>query len=371
MVGSEQLAVPVQETGDASILREELIAALNRKIDAVLGPLLPPGSSCALLDFPNHNNPGDNAMWLGTVSYLRRRGLRIRYVCDVATYDHRCLTRRLRKGGVIICHGGGNFGDLYPVHQRFRERVISECPDHQVVLMPQTIHFKDPGSLQRAKQVLEGHSNLTILARDQRSFEIASSAFRAPSWLCPDIAFALGPIRRPTLPSREIVWALRSDVEVLREPLPSLEEDAEQVQWLDPSYTRLDRINRFLHRRMAEHSRDLKDLSVPFGWVCELLARRRVAHGCRMLSRGQVVVTDFMHGHILSVLLGVAHVLLDNSYGKSRRLYQTWTAGCELARWADSPAEALVIARELVHTSRGGGEHVALRHPRYGAGDWP
>jgi pyruvyl transferase EpsO len=65
------------------------------------------------------------------------------------------------------------------------------------------------------------------------------------------------------------------------------------------------------------------------------------------LLRGRAVVSDRLHAHVLSVLLGLPHVLLDNNYGKVRAVYDTWTSACELAHWVDSPEEALAIARGL------------------------
>jgi pyruvyl transferase EpsO len=63
-----------------------------------------------------------------------------------------------------------------------------------------------------------------------------------------------------------------------------------------------------------------------------------------MLGAAACVVTDRLHGHILSVLLGIPHVVLDNSYGKVRSFYETWTAQSDLVDWADSPAEAVHLA---------------------------
>ena len=66
-----------------------------------------------------------------------------------------------------------------------------------------------------------------------------------------------------------------------------------------------------------------------------------------MLSKGRAVITDRLHAHILCVLLGIPHVVLDNSYGKVRSFYDTWTSDCDLAYWSDSAAEALTIALAL------------------------
>ncbi|UIF89512.1 polysaccharide pyruvyl transferase family protein (plasmid) [Cupriavidus necator] len=41
----------------------------------------------------------------------------------------------------IVFHGGGNLGDLYPLHDNFRKLVIKRYPNNKIVILPQTIHF--------------------------------------------------------------------------------------------------------------------------------------------------------------------------------------------------------------------------------------
>jgi exopolysaccharide biosynthesis predicted pyruvyltransferase EpsI len=76
----------------------------------------------------------------------------------------------------------------------------------------------------------------------------------------------------------------------------------------------------------------------------DLLARQRLAYGCRLLSRGRAVLTDRLHGHLLSLLLDIPHVLLDDRYGKLRSFYGTWTKTSPLVSWASSPEEARMLA---------------------------
>ena len=57
------------------------------------------------------------------------------------------------------------------------------------------------------------------------------------------------------------------------------------------------------------------------------LATARVARGLRLLSRGQTIATDRLHGHILALLLDIPHVVFDNDYGKIGRYVATWTQG--------------------------------------------
>lgn len=50
----------------------------------------------------------------------------------------------------------------------------------------------------------------------------------------------------------------------------------------------------------------------------------RFCRGYSLLSGARRVVTDRLHGHILSCLLGKPHVLLDNSYGKNGSFFKSW-----------------------------------------------
>jgi exopolysaccharide biosynthesis predicted pyruvyltransferase EpsI len=70
-----------------------------------------------------------------------------------------------------------------------------------------------------------------------------------------------------------------------------------------------------------------------------------------MLSEGRVVVTDRLHGHILCLLLGIPHIVLDNSYGKLRSFDETWTRTSTLTHWAASLDDAVQLAHRLASTS--------------------
>lgn len=331
------------------LTRDEVIGSLTKKIDEVLQPLLPDGSSCALLDFPNHSNVGDSAIWLGEKAYLRRHEVRIVYSCDLRTYSSAWLAKRLGKGTIIL-HGGGNFGDLWSSHQRFRERVLEDFPSHRVIVMPQTIYFADHESLKRAKRIMDGHPDVTLLVRDQRSLEFARNEFQAQSLLCPDMAFALGALRSAGSPQHDVLTLLREDKESRwRDHAPFLKRSLEpdRVNWLTEPPSAFSRAWWWLIRQMGLHPRKLCWLAEPLSSAFDGLAIRRLRRGCRILSRGRVVITDYLHGHILSLLLGIPHVVLDNSHGKISVFYQTWTKPCELGEWADSLKEAETKAATL------------------------
>src|SRR4051794_15864043 len=121
---------------------DPLIRGLSRTIDEVLDPLLSPGTRCALLDFPAYSNVGDSAIWVGERAWLARRGCPVVYACDTGSFSVEHLRRRAPD--VILLQGGGNFGDLWVEHQRFREWVIQNFHDRRIIQMPQTAHFQYP-----------------------------------------------------------------------------------------------------------------------------------------------------------------------------------------------------------------------------------
>ena len=70
-----------------------------------------------------------------------------------------------------------------------------------------------------------------------------------------------------------------------------------------------------------------------------------------MLQSARVVVTDRLHGHVLSLLLDIPHVVIGDRNGKLRRFIDTWTSSSTLLHWADSADEADRLANGLLQCS--------------------
>jgi pyruvyl transferase EpsO len=330
-----------------------LVASLCRRIDEVLRPLIPGGAACALVEFPDYANVGDSAIWLGQRRWLRRSGIRTAYASTMATYDRDVLAARVGSG-VILLQGGGNLGDLWQRHQQFRERVIADFPEHRIIQLPQTITFQNLENLRRARAVFNAHPNLTLLVRDRRSLELARNEFRVTSLLCPDMAFLLGTLRRPAPPQVEVLWLARSDKES-RGAWPRFDKaGAGRLDWRVDEVSGMVTAARFLTQQIAHRGRAVRPAWACQPWLFDVIAQQRLTRGCRILTRGRVVVTDRLHGHILCLLMGIPHVILDTAFGKIRAFYDTRTAGCALTHWAHSAEEALAKATTLVSGLVGG-----------------
>ena len=323
-----------------------IVERLRDQVRATLFPLLAGHETGALIDFPDHSNVGDSAIWAGALAALGDAGIDIRYRCDPETYNRRHLERSVPAGPVFI-NGGGNLGDVWRRHQRLREQVLRDFPDRPIVQLPQTVHFQHPENLDAARRAFDAHVNFTLLVRDHISLELTQREFRTPSALCPDMAFYLGRLHREQPPDVGILWLRREDRESAagRVAVPS---GVMVCDWLDERVPVLRRVRRVLRPIAGREPRSLHVMNRALGAAYDRQAQQRLREGCRLLGRGNVVITDRLHAHILCLLLGIPHVLLDNSYGKVRRVHDTWTTDAPQVRWAASPAEAVAAARSLL-----------------------
>jgi pyruvyl transferase EpsO len=322
-----------------------IIERLRDQVRATVFPLAAGYETCALLDFPDHSNVGDSAIWAGAVAALGDAGIDIRYRCNPETYDRRHLRRSVPAGPIFI-NGGGNLGDVWRRHQRLREQVLRDFPERPIVQLPQTVHFQHPENLDAARRAFDGHVNFTLLVRDHVSLELVRSEFRARNALCPDMAFYLGRLPREQPPDVDILWLRREDRESAG--TGAVPSDVLVCDWLDERIPALRRVRRVLRPLASREPRSLGVMGRALGAAYDRQAQQRLREGCRLLARGKVVITDRLHAHILCLLLGIPHVLLDNSYGKVRRVHDTWTADAPHVRWAASPAEAVTAARSLL-----------------------
>jgi exopolysaccharide biosynthesis predicted pyruvyltransferase EpsI len=193
------------------------------------------------------------------------------------------------------------------------------------------------------------------MVRERNSLDWARERLQVPVALCPDLAFALGPLDRDPA-ACELLWLLRSDREGRGQTPPEPGPGEERTDWPRRALRRPRggglrpwlAANRRLGAWMSTDGRLAAMLWRASAATFAPIARRRLRAGTRLLSRGRVVITDRLHGHVLALLLGIPHVVLDNIYGKCRAVWETWTADFALVRWADGPDVAREIARDLL-----------------------
>ena len=308
------------EAADSSCLDRELIERLRGAIDSALSPILESSSAYALIDFPDHSNVGDSAIWLGEIAWLEAHGSPPpAYVCTCESYNAAELRSSLPEG-LILIHGGGNFGDLWPRHQALREQVCRDFPDRRIIQLPQSVYFDDLERAVDARSAFSAHANVTILARDHQS-AARMEDFGCHVVLCPDMAFYLSQINIDIKPDFFITTLFRDD------------KESSDGKWAH-------RMLAGIHNSdwLAEDSSALRTLRIYLaqkeGRVKSYnrVAEYRLARGISLLCRG-----DRLHAHIICLLMGKHHLMVDNIYGKIGAFFQSWTSGSSLASMASAP----------------------------------
>lgn len=293
-----------------------------------LEPIFAGASEWDLADFPHHFNCGDHAIWLGCLKVAEAFDVAVNTTTSSSTYRR----DKLNADGPIVINGGGNFGGLYPHHDELRIRILTDFPNRPIVQMPQSLELANSEIVERMKRAIGSHRDFTLLVRDHRSLAIARSEFDCRIALVPDAAFALGRLEREA-PSEDVVVQARQDDEAAAER--QLGRPA--VDW---------NTTPLLSRRNVMRTAVAAAGTVPmFGLgptMANRFAQQNLQWAIQMLSRGRVLVTDRLHGHVIATLCGIEHVVVNDKYGKVRALWEAWTHESPTATfvptWGDAEA---------------------------------
>lgn len=297
-----------------------------------------------LVDFPNHANVGDSAIWAGEKQILKELGVTIRYQCDFKTYNRQKLAAAGR--GPVLIHGGGNFGDVWPDHEAFRLQIVRDFPDRKVVQLPQSVFYSSTDAMEKSAEVFRKHSDFMVLTRDAQSQQVITGQMGLRGMLCPDSAFFLQ-LERTQKPSVDVLCLKRTDHETAGEELSSAAENVPCVDWLEDIAWPGLKVLSVMETWHTHFPNKLNCLEGLMQTQYDTLAWRRIQKGLAMLSRAKVIVTDRLHAHILCLLCGIPHVLIDNNYGKLRSYYEAWTGTSAITYWAKTFEEGIRAAEKL------------------------
>ncbi len=273
-------------------------------------------ANIAYIDFPLYGNVGDQYIFLGAASFLKDNGNKIQYASSLYGYSTKGAKKNINAETIILCGGGGNFGDLYRKHQNLRNKIVSDFPDNLIIFLPQSIHYKSDDYLSSDMSLLKKHKNLIIMARDEMSFDLLKG-FQLNAILTPDTAHYLynGYIKKHT-PGKKCLYLLRKDKEATKED--DKYSDKKSVDWVDLlSYFDKKVCIRIL-KWMSKISRLFKinDFSYYPAIVYYKIVRFRIDH---YILRYDKVITSRLHGYIIALLNDCEVETLDNSYGKIKK----------------------------------------------------
>lgn len=317
---------------------------------AALNGLIPAGKGCVLLDYPNHSNVGDSAIWLGEHYVLKRAGVRVEAIGDLFYDSWDDIASRI-DNHIILIHGGGNFGDLWSKHQEFRERICKSFPANRVIQLPQSIYFGEMENRIRSREIFNAHSDFHLLVRDHASLEIAKEFAPGRSHLVPDAAMCLAHYSGTRSGHQyDMLLLLRTDGESSRVrggggfDIPD-DLRVNSVDWLDEEFGLWHRYYKRLKQVDIEKRPLLRGmLNGLINGAAAGLARNRVQRGIDLIRNARVVVTDRLHTVILSWLCGIPVFFSDNTYGKLNSVVSCWLPNHSGIHRCETHAEAVAGA---------------------------
>ncbi len=244
------------------------------------------------------------------------------------------LRRRIRPEDVITLVGGGNTGDMYDDIQYLRELFIRNFHGNQIISFPQTIEFSRSlygrWARRRARRVYGQHPNLSVMARDTKSFECAKALFGGNRVvLAPDVVLSLDETE-PVHERQGVLMVLRTD------------------------------------REQNLGSEDLVRLRTHFGKSGQVSERDTHVGDVRLDARGaaleleafwaacresELIVTDRLHGMIFSVITGTPCIAFDSRTGKVGNFYRDWLINHPGVTLADSLGAIATLTTPSPHRS--------------------
>lgn len=279
-------------------------------------------NTALLLGTPLHGNLGDQAITLAEMEFFRNCGYRVAEIPSQLVVRHLEKWKASISGRRLYVHGGGFIGSLWPEEEKMLETVIENFPESEIVILPQTVYFdKVDDRVTCLNELLGKHGRVTLCARENYSFEFAVQYLNnAKVLLVPDMVLSAD-WRNGRVQSRETaLFCMRSDLEktVSQDTVDMLESlvkthfPSAKIVYTDTT------VDKMVYP--AERKKALK---------------RKLAE----FASAQVVVTDRLHGMVLSAMTDTPTLVFSNCNYKVKGIYD-WISGNSFIQYCDNLANA-------------------------------
>lgn len=282
-------------------------------------------SDYVYLDVPDHRNIGDWLIAMGAWQLLRELPYKCLFRASIAGFNYDWES--IPSNAIILCHGGGNFGDLYPGAVWFRNEVVRHCPNNKIIFLPQTITYKNLKNIDETITICASHPNLVICARDKASYEILQR-FSNKTVLLPDTAWGLYNYlanKRKAISAEKYLVMQRKDEERTNEEI-ILDVDADVKDWADFLEDLHFPIVNFPYKVMRYFAkRRFKTMWKRCDKYLSGVVYPYVLHGVvREFLQYKKIYSTRLHGYILASLLHIDCEWKDTKYGKISNYVNTW-----------------------------------------------
>ena len=195
---------PSRRASGAVMTAHATVTALRERVLATVGRHVRAGARVALIDYRTTRTSATRRSGSARSRPCGRLGADVAYECEAYGHDARAVRRAIGPDGIVLLHGGGNFGDEWPEYQRLREGVIDAHRDRRVVVLPPDPALQPRGEPRPrgggARRTSAPHGPLPRRPQ-RRDRAVAGAGGDGEAAVAPNAAFALGrPGRSPRRP---------------------------------------------------------------------------------------------------------------------------------------------------------------------------
>lgn len=259
----------------------------------------------------NYDNLGDIAITKAQEEFLKKN-LPEDYEIITVPFDktyqsYLFIKKHANDDTIITLIGGGNSGTLYEFIEEPRRFILRYLKKYKIVSFPQSVKYENKIYQREFIRLCEKCDKLTLVARERISYNFYKKILKdkVEILLTPDIVFTL---EGNNVNKRSgVTFIFRNDKE------KSLDNKKEQ------------NIISQCKKCIGESSfDDTCDVSIIGNGYAEL------KEFCSRISSRELVITDRLHGMILSYVEGTPCIVFDNNNHKISSTYETWLKGQSL-----------------------------------------
>lgn len=273
--------------------------------------------SIYLFSVPTFGNIGDLAIAEAEIKYINDN-FKNYHLIEIPDYATNKAIIKVKKSiqdkDIVMIHGGGNIGNLYPKAEKDRRRIIQSFIKNPILSLPQSIYFtnntKGEKEKKRSSILYRNAKNLTFIARDKKA-EQDLKQMGAKTIITPDIVFYLNKYISKE-DRKGILFILRNDNEKL------INEDF---------------INKLISKLSPNHKCKISDTQINKEFIDIEERKQVISNKLDEYLKNKVVVTDRLHGMIFAYLTRTPCLVLNNNNGKIKDTYNTWLKDIDFIRF--------------------------------------
>lgn len=304
--------------------------------------VFPLGKKVYVIGTPEHTNIGDSAIVLAELNFLVKSGFPKERIKEISFNEYqkegKWIKNCISEKQLICWHGGGNLGDEWINEEYFRRNALIDFEKNPMIIFPQTIFYTDTEKGRREKQLsiryYDGNKQLTIVAREKKSFEIVRELYpNTKSLLTPDIVLST------TKATFDVKKKQRTEV------LLCLRNDAEKSL----SNDECNAIEDILSKHVGSFRRIDMYSDIP---ITKENRKECVRKKMQEFAGAKLVITDRLHGMVFAAITGTPCIVFSNYNQKVAGTYE-WIKDLSYIRYVDSVVEAENAIKDLVAIKEG------------------